>query len=75
MIVIDDGSQDHNPLGRRGKCAPLVPFAMTYLHHANHGPGYTQNRGIEIARAPVILLMADDIFMSRDNAQGASFDP
>src|SRR5262249_25437750 len=29
----------------------------------NHGAGYTQNRGIEAPRAPIVLLMADDIFM------------
>jgi hypothetical protein len=36
---------------------------LTYLHHSNHGAGYTQNRGLEAARAPIVLLMADDIFM------------
>src|SRR5262249_10880346 len=41
-----------------------APFKLTYLHHANQGPGYTQNRGLEAARAPIVLLMADDIFMA-----------
>jgi hypothetical protein len=33
------------------------------VHHSNQGAGYTQNRGLEAARAPIVLLMADDIFM------------
>jgi glycosyltransferase involved in cell wall biosynthesis len=65
VIVIDDGSQDHTSSVVE-EARAKVPFALSYLHHSNHGPGYTQNRGIEVARAPVILLMADDIFMSRD---------
>ncbi len=64
VIVVDDGSPDHTRQVVE-EARSYVPFEMTYLHHSNHGPGYTQNRGIEIARAPVILLMADDIFMSR----------
>jgi glycosyltransferase involved in cell wall biosynthesis len=65
VIISDDCSTDDT---RRvvEEAAKKVPFALTYRHHApNRGPGYTQNRGIEGARAPVVLLMADDIFMSR----------
>ncbi|CAN5169457.1 hypothetical protein BH11PSE9_BH11PSE9_20430 [soil metagenome] len=63
VIVIDDGSPDHTAdivEAARAECR----FSMTYLHHANRGPGFTQNRGIRLARAPIVLLMADDIFMS-----------
>lgn len=63
VIVVDDESPDHT----RQVVADLmdqVPFKLSYLHHANRGPGYTQNRGIEVARAPIVLLMADDIFMA-----------
>lgn len=65
VIVADDGSKDHTRAVVE-EMRPQLPFALTYLHHSNHGPGYTQNRGIEVARAPVFLLIADDIFMSRD---------
>jgi GT2 family glycosyltransferase len=63
VIVIDDGSPD-NTRDVVAEWQARVPFRLTYLHHANHGPGYTQNRGLEVARAPVVLLMADDIFMA-----------
>jgi glycosyltransferase involved in cell wall biosynthesis len=64
VIVIDDGSTDHTRKVVE-EWVTRAPFRLRYLHHANHGPGYTQNRGIEAAEAPVVLLMADDIFMSR----------
>jgi len=65
VIVIDDGSPDHTR-AVVDEWLDKAPFKLTYLHHANHGPGYTQNRGLEVAQAPVVLLMADDIFMAHD---------
>ncbi len=62
VIVVDDGSPDDTAADGR-RVANKVPFALSYLRHENRGPGYTQNRGIERARAPVLLLMADDIFL------------
>jgi glycosyltransferase involved in cell wall biosynthesis len=63
VIVIDDDSPDHT---RRvvEETAATFPSALTYLHHENHGPGYTQNRGIRAAKAPLVLLMADDIWLA-----------
>ena len=62
VIVIDDGSPDDTlaVLEREG---PRLPFELTVLHHSNRGPGYTQNRGIRAARAPLVLLIADDIWL------------
>lgn len=65
VIVIDDGSPDHTRAVVQ-EWLGQAPFKLSYLHHANHGPGYTQNRGLEVARAPIVLLMADDIFMAHD---------
>ncbi|MBK7424463.1 MAG: glycosyltransferase [Propionivibrio sp.] len=63
VIVVDDGSTDDT---RATVEAAQIRsrFALQYLYHANHGPGYTQNCGIRAARAPIILLIADDIFLA-----------
>lgn len=63
VIVVDDGSPDHTRAVVEEWMA-RAPYRLRCLHHSNHGPGYTQNRGIEVAEAPLVLLMADDIFMS-----------
>jgi glycosyltransferase involved in cell wall biosynthesis len=64
VIVIDDESPDHT---REvvAEWQARAKFRLSYIHHKNRGPGYTQNRGIEVAAAPLVLLMADDIFMQR----------
>ncbi len=62
VLVIDDGSPDHTASVVE-EVRPQVGFTLSYARHENRGPGYTQNRGIERARAPVILLLADDIFL------------
>lgn len=64
VIVVDDGSPD-NTREVVEEFAAKVPFDLRYLRHANHGPGYTQNQGLFAARAPFVLFMADDIWMSR----------
>ena len=62
VIVIDDGSPDHTRQVVE-EFQATSPFALSYLQHPNHGPGFTQNRGLRAATAPIVLLMADDIFM------------
>lgn len=63
VIVMDDGSPDETQAVVEAML-PTLPFRASYHRHDNQGPGYTQNRGIERALAPVVLLMADDIFMA-----------
>ena len=63
VIVVDDGSPDNTGEVVRNLSGSL-PYRLTYLRHENHGPGYTQNRGILISRAPIVSLIADDILLS-----------
>jgi len=61
VLVIDDGSVD----GTREmveSMVPLVPYRLSYSHHNNRGPGFTQNRGIREANSNLVLLIADDIW-------------
>lgn len=62
VIVVDDGSPDRT----REVVAELretLPLQMSYMRHENRGPGYTQNQGLKVAKAPLVLLMADDIWL------------
>src|SRR4051812_11024393 len=63
IIVIDDGSPDHTRAVFDDAQA-RIKAPMRYLRHPNRGPGYTQNQGLRDARAPIILLIADDIFLN-----------
>ncbi len=64
VIISDDGSPD-NTREVVEQARAVVPFRLNYLFHPNTGISYAQNCGIRAAQAPIILLMADDIFMSR----------
>jgi glycosyltransferase involved in cell wall biosynthesis len=63
VIIVDDGSPD-DTAAVVSKASGHVGFSLRYTRHANRGCGYTQNRGIELAAAPLVLLIADDIFLS-----------
>ncbi len=66
VIIVDDASTDNTRQVVEEELQG-VPFHMKYLHHPNNkGPGYTQNRGIREARANIVLLMADDVFLTDD---------
>ena len=69
VIVVDDGSPDDTErvvAELRGS----LPFELTFMRHPNQGPGYTQNRGLRVARAPLVLLMADDILLAPGALEG-----
>jgi glycosyltransferase involved in cell wall biosynthesis len=63
VVIVDDGSPDDTQAVVE-RLIPALPFKAVFRRHENRGPGYTQNRGIELARAPVVLLMADDILLA-----------
>jgi len=63
VIVCDDGSTDNTEEIVRSMTGKM-PFRTTYLKHPNRGPGYTQNRGISAASAPIVCLIADDILLA-----------
>jgi glycosyltransferase involved in cell wall biosynthesis len=62
VIIVDDGSAD-DTRKEVGEAMGQVRFALRFLSHDNQGPGYTQNRGLREARAPLAMLMADDILL------------
>lgn len=63
VIVVDDGSPDRTA-EVVAELAAGCAFPVRYLSHENRGPGYTQNRGMREARAALVLLIADDIFLA-----------
>jgi glycosyltransferase involved in cell wall biosynthesis len=48
--------------GMIGKC----DYELRFFRHENRGPGYTENVGIRAARHPLLLLIADDIWASKN---------
>lgn len=63
VIVVDDGSPDDTEQVV-SDIKNRLPYQLHYLKHANKGPGFTQNRGIKAAAAPIVCLIADDILLS-----------
>lgn len=63
VVVADDGSPDDTPAAV-AEFAARSPFLVTHVRHENTGIGYTENQGIKAARAPLVLLLADDIFLT-----------
>ena len=63
VIIADDASPD-NTQQVVEEMVTCLPYKFTYYrNNENRGPGFTQNRGIELACAPVVMIMTDDVFM------------
>jgi glycosyltransferase involved in cell wall biosynthesis len=63
VLVVDDGSEDSTrEVVERAR--QRARFHLQYLCHPNRGPGYSQNRGILAARGEIVVLIADDIFLT-----------
>jgi glycosyltransferase involved in cell wall biosynthesis len=65
VVISDDGSPDNTPEIVR-EVQAKSPMSIIYDRHENHGVGYTQNRGIELASGKLMLLIADDIWLEPD---------
>jgi hypothetical protein len=57
VIVVDDGSGDETPQFCRGYSAS---FSLSYLRQTNAGAGAARRRGVQHARAKLLLLINDD---------------
>ncbi len=58
VIVVDDGSPE--PVAARLD-ALGVPFALRVVAQANAGPAAARHRAIELARAPLVVVVDDDM--------------
>lgn len=59
VIVSDDGSDDGTRTAVQASQARL-PFTIRYLYQSNSGANAARNRAIEIAEAPLLLIINDD---------------
>ena len=60
VVVICDGDVD----GSAVACLELaqeLPYALRVFQQTNLGPAATRNRGVELARAPLIIFLDDDV--------------
>ena len=66
VVISDDGSPD-NTAEVVAQAQDKYDLQIIYYRQENQGNvGTTQNRGIERATAPLIMLMPDDIFLEPD---------
>jgi glycosyltransferase involved in cell wall biosynthesis len=63
VVVVDDGSID-NTREVVEEWIARGSLQLRYIYQENHGPGHAYNRALEAAKAPVALLIADDILLS-----------
>ena len=61
VIVCDDGSSDGT---RQFLQTFSPPYKFTSLEQSNAGPSAARNRALKCARAPLILILNDDTFLS-----------
>ncbi len=63
VIVIEDGATEETAAVVEEARQTSMPGITFLQNDENRGPGYTQNRGIRLAKAPIILVLADDIWL------------
>ena len=65
VVVIDDGSPD-DTAARMARVAAATPLRLRYLRQENRGVSAARNRGAREARAPIVVLLQDDILAVPD---------
>ena len=60
VVVICDGDVDGSAKACRA-LDPHLPYAMRVVEQHNQGPAAARNRGVEAARAPLIIFIDDDV--------------
>lgn len=58
VIVVDDGSSDETPEIARG----FEPQVTLIRNSSSEGPGAARNRGVQVARAPILAFTDADCF-------------
>jgi glycosyltransferase involved in cell wall biosynthesis len=63
VVVVDDGSTDSTEAWT-SDYLKRTPLSLRYFHQKNSGPARARNFAISVIRAPITLLIGDDIFPS-----------
>ena len=64
VVIVDNGSSDGTARALRARAGTL-PVAV--LHEPREGASFARNRGLQEARAPVVLLLGDDMVPEGDD--------
>jgi glycosyltransferase involved in cell wall biosynthesis len=60
VVVVDDGSTDRTA-EFLAQASARNTHRLRYARQANSGPAVARNAGVALARAPIVLLMDDDV--------------
>lgn len=65
VVISDDGSTDGS-LEMFDDLAPTLPYALRVIRNDHKGPAHAHNCGIRAAQGNIVIMLAADIFASRD---------
>ena len=63
VVVVSDGSTDETEAYLAGA---TTPFDLVVASQPNAGPAAARNQGVELARAPLVLFIDDDVMATAD---------